>query len=276
MSHEDFVKTIEPALPATTTSNFMAILKRTHVMVNYKSDKFGTVVYYRKAGEDKRDVPRVFLDDQDYIKPDAKHRIGQWKKGTRDFGPSFESEIAWEQRWLAQLKQDSVIPEELRPVEDSVESEELGPVEDSVEFDFTVKGTAGEEEDPFGFNEDNMRQFQAPPIGNADPQPARSVSTLALAERERRAMHADEIVGLKFFWEYKDILHSRRCLDDVPDCFVDNAMVTYDRAESSKRKSVSQLHERAQSSSSIVPFQRAKFRNLKNTGTRHSIVDDLD
>ena len=44
---------------------------------------------------------------------------------------------------------------------------------------------------------------------------------LSEAERMRRKRHADEIEGLTYFWQFKDRLKSRRCLDDVSDCFID-------------------------------------------------------
>ena len=111
VSHDDFLSVIEPSLPPNTSlANKIAILRRSHVLLNTVHGK-KNVVYFREAGENPEEVFRFWLDDSDYITAEGKRRIGLWKSGDRSVTQEFLDDVAEEQHWLATLLGDSVIPE---------------------------------------------------------------------------------------------------------------------------------------------------------------------
>ncbi len=98
VSHEKFLELIANAFPdKTELANMHAVLKRSVAMFN--TERF---LCYRKAGEDKHDVPRTAYPGGklDFIEDSSKHKIAAWTDGDRTLPRYFEAGITWEDAWL--------------------------------------------------------------------------------------------------------------------------------------------------------------------------------
>lgn len=96
VTHDAFMKMLEVAWYAkeNTDSNIMAVLKRTHLMVNTK-----TFLYVRPASEDKQPVLRIpFGDKTDFLVEESRLKYDFYRKGGSAF-PN-EMDLKWEESWM--------------------------------------------------------------------------------------------------------------------------------------------------------------------------------
>ena len=88
-------------------ANVMAVLKRTHIIVNTN-----TSLYIRPAGEKCAPVLRMCLGDKtDYLHVDSRKIYDFHRKGGTDLPADFQQNVAWEQAWLEKaMKGDRNLP----------------------------------------------------------------------------------------------------------------------------------------------------------------------
>ena len=96
--HEDFMKMLEPAwyTKEATEANIMAVLKRTHIIVNTH-----TFLYVRPAGEDVQPVLRVPLGDKtDFLAEPSRPVYDFYRKGGSSTPANMQEKLAWEEKWM--------------------------------------------------------------------------------------------------------------------------------------------------------------------------------
>lgn len=109
VTHADFMKMLDVAWfqKENTESNIMAVLKRTHLMVNTK-----TFFYVRPASEKKQPVLRVpFGDKVDFLVEDSRTKYDFYRKGGDDLPPHFDRDVQWEARWMKAAMQGKPVDE---------------------------------------------------------------------------------------------------------------------------------------------------------------------
>lgn len=98
VTHSDFMKMLDVAWfqKENTESNIMAVLKRTHLLVNTK-----TFFYVRPASEKKQPVLRVPLGDKlDFLVEDSRIKYDFYRKGGNDLPTDFDKSVQWETQWM--------------------------------------------------------------------------------------------------------------------------------------------------------------------------------
>lgn len=98
VTHSDFMKMLDVAWfqKENTESNIMAVLKRTHLLVNTK-----TFFYVRPASEKKQPVLRVPLGDKlDFLVEDSRIKYDFYRKGGSDLPTDFNQTVQWEAQWM--------------------------------------------------------------------------------------------------------------------------------------------------------------------------------
>lgn len=98
VSHKDFMAMLDNAWFSreANDSNIMAVLKRTHLFVNTN-----TFLYVRPAGEEKRPVMRIPLNDKtDLLHVDSRVLYDFYRKGGADLPSNFEEKVLFEEKWM--------------------------------------------------------------------------------------------------------------------------------------------------------------------------------
>ena len=98
VTHEAFVKIVQPALGYLSNADKMAILKRGAFIVFTKKNS----IIYRIPGELPADVPRIrFPGSQiDLIKMESKPKIKHMKSPNSAPPALYENDCAWEMEWF--------------------------------------------------------------------------------------------------------------------------------------------------------------------------------
>ena len=94
VSHESFMKMLACAWYSKeeSESNVMAVLKRTHIIVNTPK-----CLYIRPASETEKPVIRIPLGDKiDFLHVDSRKVYDYHRKGGVDLPQDFDSKVEWE------------------------------------------------------------------------------------------------------------------------------------------------------------------------------------
>ena len=115
VSHEAFMKMLDCAwcTKDNNDANIMAVLKRTHIIVNTN-----TFLYVRPAGEEKSSVLRKALGSKaDFLQPDSRNIYDLHRKGDLNNIEDMDSKLRWEALWMeAAMKGKPVDELPTRPV----------------------------------------------------------------------------------------------------------------------------------------------------------------
>ncbi|CAE7558901.1 unnamed protein product [Symbiodinium sp. CCMP2592] len=98
IAHKVFLEMLESAWYSkeASESNVMAVLKRTHIVVNT-----ATSLYIRPASENENPVLRIPLGDKtDFLHLDSRMVYDYHRKGGKDLPADFNKKVEWEADWV--------------------------------------------------------------------------------------------------------------------------------------------------------------------------------